>query len=82
MAYEGSDEWAIIESGLDDKITTERLTDWFSYEWGDFKTLKKDGDIVWFDSKAEAVEFIMNNFDKEVISPELLKDDVPEGYEW
>ena len=51
MAYEGSDEWAVIRSGANNKIKTIRLTDWFSYEWDDFQTVKKNGEIVWFDEK-------------------------------
>ena len=83
MAYEGSDEWAIIRSGDNNKIKTIRLTDWFSYEWSDFLTVKKDGDIVWFDEKEEAVEFIFEHFEVSDIDDELIRDQkLPGDYHW
>lgn len=83
MAYEGSDEWAIIRSGENDKIKTIRLTDWFSYEWNDFRTVKKDDEIVWFDEKEEAVEFIFEHFEVSDIDEELIRDQkLPRGYHW
>ena len=83
MAYEGSDEWAIIRSGDSNKIKTIRLTDWFSYEWDDFLTVKKDGEIVWFDEKEEAVEFIFEHFEVWDIDDELIRDQkLPGDYHW
>lgn len=83
MAYEGSDEWAIIRSGASNKIKTIRLTDWLPYEWSDFQTVKKDGEIVWFDEKEEAVEFIFEHFEVWDIDDELIDDQkLPGDYHW
>lgn len=74
MSYYGSDEWAVIESGIDDKINIIQLGKWENYEWGHFITMKEDesGEIKWFDTKQEAVDFVLENFDKALISKELL----------
>ena len=74
MSYYGSDEWAVIESGIDSKIDLIQLGHWDTYEWSQFTTLKdsETDEIKWFDTEQEAIDFVLENFDKALISVELL----------
>lgn len=74
MSYYGSDEWVVIESGVDDKIDILQLGHWDTYEWNDFVTMKDEetDEIKWFDTKQEAIDFVLGNFDKSLISKQLL----------
>lgn len=69
MSYYGSDEWAVIESGIDDKIDIIQLGQWDTYEWSDFTTMKDNetDEITWFETKQEAIDFVLENFDRTLI---------------
>lgn len=83
MAFHGSNEWAVIRSGSSKKIKSIRLTDWFEWEWNDFSTIKNKDDIIWFDEKEEANDFITETFERHEIDDDVLADtDLPDGYNW
>lgn len=76
-------KWAVIQSGEDNKITTIPLSDWNFWEWDDFKTVKKNGSIAWFEEKEEAIDFIFEHFNREEISESIIQDGkLPRGYHW
>lgn len=77
--------WVITENG-NDKIDILDLGMWERYEWSDIKTLKRknERDPVTFDTRKEAREFVLSNFDDFRIEPELVNSvtRAPEGYAW
>lgn len=76
-------KWAVIQSGEDNKITTIPLSNWNFWEWNDFRTIKKEDEIVWFEEKEEAIDFIFEHFNREEISESIIQDGkLPRGYHW
>lgn len=76
MSYYGSNEWVVIESGVEDMIDVIQLGHWDTYEWEDFTTMKdtETDEIKWFETKREAIDFVLEHFDKSVIAKELLSE--------
>ena len=68
--------YAIIKSGSDGFLKVIKLSDWFDYEWDDFTTVKskEDGDIKWFWDEGDAVDFMIENFPRTMISSEYFKE--------
>ena len=69
-------DYAIVKSGSTKFLTVIKLRDWDSWEWNDFATVKsfEDGEIVWFSEEKEAIEFMFEHFDKDLIDPKYSND--------
>lgn len=65
--------YAIIKS---DSLKVIRLTDWQDYEWDDFNTVRdvETDEILLFDSKKGAINFMMENFNHEIIDKSYFKN--------
>ena len=74
--------YAIIIPGSTHKLDV--LSDCEIWQWDEFNTLRKDddeNDIVLFPTKDEAVEFLLETFERDLIDEQLLRDySVPKGY--
>lgn len=58
-----------------------KLSNWDEYEWDDYSTVrsKKDNDIVWFEEECDAIEFMIKNFNKELINDKYFKETSIDG---
>ena len=76
--------YAIIISGSTHKLDVINLSDWEVWQRDEFNTLRNNeekNDIVLFPTKEEAIEFLLENFERELIDKQLLRDySVPKGY--
>ena len=76
--------YAITIPGSTHKLDVINLSNWEVWQWDEFNTLRNndDGnDIVLFPTKDEAIEFLLENFERELIDEQLLRDySVPKGY--
>lgn len=74
-------DYVIIRSGEDDLLTVLKLTQWSSWKWDKFSIVKETEtkEIKWFESEEEAKDFMLENFPKEMINPEYLKDTSHDG---
>lgn len=68
-------DYAIIKSGWTNLLEVIRLSDWDSWEWDNFATVKskEDNEIKWFDKEYEAVDFMLEHFSNEMINPKYYK---------
>lgn len=67
-------DYAIIKSGNTNLLEVIKLSDWQDYEWNEFSVVNsyEDHDIKWFSYEYEAVDFILENFNKEMINPKYF----------
>lgn len=67
-------DYAIIKSGNTKLLEVVKLSEWQEYEWNHFSTVKsvEDGEIKWFWEESEAVEFMLEQFDKKFINPKYF----------
>lgn len=76
--------YAIIIPGSTHKLDVIDLSDWEVWQWDELNTLRNNdekNDIVLFSTKDEAIEFLLENFERELIDGQLLRDySVPKGY--
>lgn len=76
--------YAIAIPGSTHKLDVINLSDWEVWQWDEFNTLRNNDDkngIVVFPTKDEAIEFLLENFERELIDGQLLRDySVPKGY--
>lgn len=76
--------YAITIPGSTHKLDVIDLSDWEMWQWDEFNTLRNNdekNDIVLFSTKDEAIEFLLENFERELIDEQLLRDySVPKGY--
>lgn len=76
--------YAIIIPGSTHKLDVVNLSDWEMWQWDEFNTLRNNDEnngIVLFPTKEEAIEFLLENFERELIDEQLLRDySVPKGY--
>lgn len=76
--------YAITIPGSTHKLDVINLSDWETWQWDEFNTLRsndENNDIVLFQTKEEAIEFLLENFERELIDEQLLRDySVPKGY--
>ena len=76
--------YAITIPGSTHKLDVINLSDWEVWQWDEFNTLRNDddkNDIVLFPTKDEAVEFLLENFERELVDEQLLRYySVPKGY--
>ncbi|MEX0596626.1 MAG: hypothetical protein WD512_09005 [Candidatus Paceibacterota bacterium] len=66
-------DYAIIKS-RNDLLEVVRLSDWQSYEWDDFYVVreKEKGGIKWFNEEPDAIDFMLEHFDKTIINPKYF----------
>ena len=77
-------KYAITIPGSTHKLDVINLSDWEDWELDEFNTLRNNNDkndIVLFPTKDEAIEFLLENFEREIIDKQLLRDySVSKGY--
>ena len=65
--------WVVVLSGMFRKVDIVNLNNYEEWQLKSFNTLDDgEGNRVWYINREDAVDFVIENFDKSVIEPSIV----------
>ena len=65
--------WAVVLSGMLRKVDIVNLNNYEEWQLKSFNTLEDGaGNRVWYINREDAVDFVIENFDKSMIEPSIV----------